>query len=187
MRHEAQPDELTDAVAEAADAWGGGFQRHGQGGDLVLPVQAGLRHGRLEGRVEVRPDETGSRLTLTVERIDYRVHRPAMIILLLGAAAGLVLVLWPFVPGLEGLLPIALILVVGAWFLVVSRLQNRGAEEFLATVESFAGSGDARPPRPPGKRRRKPPVVPAEPTGGPEGEPGETGLDPRPTEPRSWS
>ena len=60
------------------------------------------------------------------------------------ALGGLVTVLWPLVPALQPLLPAGLVFAVGAWFLIVTRLQNRGVEEFLELVEVMAaGAGES--------------------------------------------
>jgi hypothetical protein len=186
LRLEVSADLLTGAVEEAAEAWGGQLGRQGSGGELVLPVQAGLRHGLLRGRFEVAPQGGGSRLALTVDEIDWQVHRPAVAMLALGAAAAAVLVLWPFLPALQALLPLALVVAVGAWFLVIARLQNRGPEEFLALVEALAGASREPPldapsePHPPGGTPvEQPPRNLA-------GEPRDPAGDSRPKVPRSW-
>jgi len=133
------PDAALDLVAEAAELWGGSFEAAGSGGRVVLPVQAGLRHGRLEGRIVLVATEGASRLTLEAETVSYWLHRPAVTLLVVAAAGAASTVLWPFVPGLRPLLPLGFVVAFIAWFLVVARLQNRGPSEFMATVEALAG------------------------------------------------
>jgi hypothetical protein len=131
------------AVGEAAEMWGGAFQAAGQtGGDLELPVQAGLRRGRATVQVKVTPYPGGSTVAAHPVAVDYQLHGPAVAVLLVAAGGCAALLAWPFFPGLTAAVPLSILLVLGAWFLVVSRLQNRGVEEFLATVEAVAaGSG----------------------------------------------
>ena len=146
-RVRGEPPLVLEAVERAAEDWGAGWRADDgdrPGGRLELPVSAGLRHGRLTARVEVthaRPDEAASEVTLTAERSEYHLWTPAVVILLIAAAGALLTVLWPFFP--EALLPAApvgAILGLSAWFLIITRLQNRGAEEFLALVVAHAGA-----------------------------------------------
>ena len=88
----------------------------------------------------------------------YRVNKQAVVILVAGAISGLVLMLWPFFPALLGFAPVAIVLALIAWFLVVSRLRMAGPREFLDTVaehaetptpdRSSSGRAEARSPPP---------------------------------------
>lgn len=91
------------------------------------------------------PSSGGSRLELAVEERHYRLRTAALAILLLGAAGTLVATLWPLFPRLLGLVPLGIVLALGAWFLVVSRLRVAGPEEFLQQIER-AGSAEPELP-----------------------------------------
>lgn len=139
-----EPALVLEAVERAAEDWGAGWEEGVAGGRLELPVTAGLRHGRLSGRIDVsgEADASGegrSRVVLLPERSRYRLWIPAVAVLLIAVAGGAVTVLWPFYPELLPLAPFGAILALSAWFLIVTRLQNRGAEEFLDLVAAHAG------------------------------------------------
>jgi hypothetical protein len=138
-------DEALAALAAASEAWGAQWRRQGAGGYLELPVLAGLRRGVLRGRVSVEPAAAGSRILFRIDESDYRVHRTALGILLLGAAGGITATLWPFYPPLLGVAPLAVVLALGAWILVASRLRTSTAEDFLELVA-------ANPPAEPADR-----------------------------------
>lgn len=124
------------AVAAAADDWGGEWRREGTGGRLDLPAQAGLRHGLLQLAVRGRDEGArGSELAFALTEERWLLHRPAVALLLAAALGGVAILLWPFVPGLGGLVPLALVLGVGAWLVVVSRLRHHGLTEFLADLD----------------------------------------------------
>lgn len=130
------------AVAEAAEAWGAAWTRQGTGGDLALPFLAGLHRGWLRTRVATEPaasDRTAVRLEV-LERHE-GVHWQAVVVLLVSAAGGALVALWPFFPRLLPLAPFGAILALGGWFLIVSRLRSSGPEEFLELVEKVAESG----------------------------------------------
>lgn len=129
------------AVGRAAEDWGASWQEGGGGGRLELPVSAGLRHGRVTGRIDVSSGRGGeTEVAFHPERSDYWVWTPAVAILLVAVAGAATTVLWPFYPSLLPVAPFGAILALGAWFLVVTRLQNRGAEEFLELVAVHAAS-----------------------------------------------
>lgn len=135
---DAQRDRETvlATLAEVAELWGGEWRREGNGGALELPVQAGLRHGLLDLRVETTAlGVAGTRLELRVERERWVLHRAAVGMLVIAGLGSLAGVLWPFFPALGTVLPLALVLGVGAWLGVLSRLRNRGVRELLAEVE----------------------------------------------------
>lgn len=131
-------DAALAAVADAAEAWGAEWRRHGNGGRLELPVTAGLRHGRLSGTVWAEPTPEaggGTRLRFRVDDSRWVIHWQAVVILLFGALGGIAFTLWPFYPPLLAIAPVALVLAFAAWFLVASRLRNAGPEEFFEAVE----------------------------------------------------
>jgi hypothetical protein len=140
----ALPPERALAVLErTAEAWGAEFEREGEGGALLLPVVAGLRRGFLRGRVSVTRAPGGARLVFAVGESAYRLHRTAVVILVLALTGAVATVLWPFFPRLLVLAPVGLALGLGAWLLVVSKLTNSGAEEFLAEVAAEGGGAGA--------------------------------------------
>lgn len=126
-------DEALAELARAAEAWGAEWRRKGSEGRLVLPVTAGLRHGRLSGRISTESvgDDSGTRLRLQVENSRYHLHWQAVVILLFGALGAVSFTLWPFYPPLLELAPMALVLAFAAWFLVASRLRTAGVQEFF--------------------------------------------------------
>jgi hypothetical protein len=88
----------------------------------------------IEGRITIERHDGASRATLDVNGSQWTVNRTAVGILLSGALGGVVLILLPFFPQLLQLMPIAVMLSLAAWFLVVSRLRSSGLEEFLADL-----------------------------------------------------
>ena len=130
-------DETLAAVAQAAEMWGAGWRREGSGGRLALPVTAGLRHGRLDGRVRTEPASgRGTRLVFRVETTRWHLHWRAVVILMIGAGGALTLTLWPFFPPLLDLAPIGVVVAFAAWFLVASRLRSAGPENFFELLEA---------------------------------------------------
>jgi hypothetical protein len=130
------------AVAAAAAAWGAEWTAGG--GRLDLPVSAGLRHGRLVARLWTAPAAAGCELVLRVEERSWRLRAPAVAILAVAAAGASATLLWPFFPALLPAVPFGLVLAVGAWFLVISRLTTSGPEEFLELVRHCAEEGGGR-------------------------------------------
>jgi hypothetical protein len=135
---EVTPAEALEAVEQASEIWGGEWQRQGAGGTLTLPVSAGLRHGHVHGQVSAEKSGARSALAFRIERIHYRLHVPAIVILLVGAFGGLLVVFAGFHPPLFELVPAGTILCLAAWFLVVSKLRTRGSAEFFALVAELA-------------------------------------------------
>jgi len=133
---ELPSEEALAAVARASEIWGATWNREGSSGRLELPVLAGLRHGFLVGRVWTEPTATGSRVIFRVEERHFRLQGTAIVILTLGAAGGITATLWPFFPSLLGIAPLAVVVAIGAWILVASRLRTSTAEEFLDMVAS---------------------------------------------------
>ena len=132
------PAEALEAVEEASQIWGGEWERLGNGGRLTLPVSAGLRHGHVKGEVSAERRGRGSALAFRIERIHYRLHVPAIVILTVGALGGLLVVFAGFHPPLFQLVPAGTIVSLAAWFLVVSKLRTRGSAEFFALVAELA-------------------------------------------------
>ncbi|MEM9406409.1 MAG: hypothetical protein AAGA81_10265 [Acidobacteriota bacterium] len=144
-------DEALGAVGEAADLWGGSWSRLGMAGRLELPVSAGLRYGMLAGEVAASPGDATTDLELTVEEAAYRVHLPALSVIVFGAIGAVTMILAPLFPGLFALVPVGFIIMICSWFLVLSRLQHKGPREFVALVEEIAREThgaqiDDRPP-----------------------------------------
>lgn len=143
-RHEleigAPPAEALAAVAAVAADWGAEWTPGDNGGQLRLPVIAGLRRGLLTGRIEILSSgDDGSRLTLRAETTHWRVHGSAAAILVLGALGALPVILWPLKPELLALAPVGLVLMFLAWFMVISRLRTAGAVEFLEALDHHLG------------------------------------------------
>ncbi len=127
------PRAVLRQVARAADDWGGIWQVRGPDrGRLGLPVEAGVRRGWVAGEVEVEGVGEGScRLRFRVEESEYRVDQATVAVLVLAACGALVTVFLPFFPRLIRLVPVAILLALGAWLFIVSRLRNSGPEDFL--------------------------------------------------------
>jgi hypothetical protein len=129
------PEKALAAICGTAEEWGAEFQPRGfTGGELRLPVVAGIRRGLVTGPVEVRPETAGSRVVFLPETSTYYVQTASVMVLLLAVAGALLTVLWPFYPKLIAVAPFGAILALGGWFLVVSRLRTSGPDEFLAAV-----------------------------------------------------
>jgi hypothetical protein len=157
VRHEAMPEvhavdtELTRekalaALAEVSNVWGATWERRGDSGRLELPVLAGLRHGVLAGTVHVEPSAGGSRIVFEIESSRYRLQWSAVAILVLGAAGGIATTLWPYFPPLLGIAPLAVVVAIGAWILVASRLRTSTVEEFLELVAEREHGARTTPP-----------------------------------------
>lgn len=133
--------ELPQALATAADAWGAEWSgdsasgaSNPNGGRLVLPVVFGLRRGVLVGRVDFTPAGDGVRIGWQLEESHLEVQRASVAVLALAVVALLPALAWPFQPRLLALLPFAAVMGLLAWWLVLSRLENSGPEEFFASV-----------------------------------------------------
>ncbi len=145
--------DLPDALARAAEAWGaewnGDTARHPErpsGGQLVLPVVFGLRRGVLVGRVDFEPAGEGARLVWRLEESHLELQRASVAILAFTVVALLPALAWPFNLKLLALLPFAAVMSLLAWWLVLSRLETSGPEEFFATVGPAAPQPEpARP------------------------------------------
>jgi hypothetical protein len=141
------------ALGAAAEEWGADFAptvmggAGGPGGELRLPVVAGLRRGLLSGPVAVTaaPAGRGSRLVFRPVAQDYYLETTAIALLSMAAAGALLTVAWPLFPQLLPVAPLGAVLAVGGWFLVLSRLRGQGPEEFLASVAGHAGAATGAP------------------------------------------
>jgi len=135
------PGQARAALAAAVEGWGAQLEPGDNEREvLYLPVIAGLRRGLVSGPIEILPESGGSRVVFRPETSVYRVHRPAFALLLVAALGSLVLLAWPFFPGLLGLVPLCALLALGGWFMVVSQLRSSGPDEFLETVAAELGS-----------------------------------------------
>ena len=147
-RVELPEDPVTclNLVAMAADAWGGMWQAEGHGrGRLGLPVMAGLRRGWVAGQLTAEPNGDGSCLTFRIDKSEYRLQKAAALTLLLAACGAVVTLIAPLVPSLWRLVPLGLLLCLGAWLFIVARLRNSGPEEFFEDLsrESWDDLSDA--------------------------------------------
>jgi len=132
-------DEARRAVAEVAEGWDAEWRAGIDGGELVLPVVYGLRHGVERGRLRLeRVSADRTRVAWKLEESHLEVRRPAVAVLAFAAVPLLGTLGWPFWPQLLPLVPFAAIAGLLAWWLVVSRLKSSGPEEFLAAL---AGDG----------------------------------------------
>jgi hypothetical protein len=144
----APPARALAEVARLAGDWGGEWQAEGAAaGRLALPVSAGLRRGWVAGPVEAAPTGDGSRLLFREEAGEYHLDRAAVATLVLAGFGAAVTLVAPFVPRLLPLLPMSVVLALGAWFFIVARLRNSGPEEFFGVVADAAvaeaADGDA--------------------------------------------
>ncbi len=140
------PDEALEALADGADAWNGTWHRQGTGGQLTLPVAAGVRYGVLHGAVSVQPSAEGVRVVFHVDRSEYSTNAAAVGILALGALGVLAMLAWPLLPGTSpNLAGSGFILILLAWLVVGSRLRHRGAADFLASLGPRPGETPGGP------------------------------------------
>jgi hypothetical protein len=122
------------AVADAAEEWGAEFEPRGAGGQLRLPVVAGLRRGLLSGPVTVAAAGQGSRVIFRPAAQDYWLETSAVAVLVMAGAGALLTVAWPLFPGLLPGAPLGAVLALSGWFLVITRLRGKGPVEFLQTL-----------------------------------------------------
>jgi hypothetical protein len=145
------PDAALRALVATAEEWGADFAPRSSaatggpgsgGGELRLPVVAGLRRGLLSGPVAVTPAPAGrgSRLAFRPVAQDYYLETTVIALLSMAAAGALLTVAWPLFPQLLPVAPLGAVLAVGGWFLVLPRLRGQGPEEFLASVAGHAGA-----------------------------------------------
>ncbi len=139
----ADVDATMKRLETLAEMWGAQWQPSGRhGGQLALPVRAGLRRGLVEGPIDVESEGKSTRVRFTVAAQVFRVQYSAFFLLTLGAVGGILTVAAPLVPALWPLMPVGIILAVAAWLLIVSRLHNSGPEEFFAELGALEPDGD---------------------------------------------
>ena len=132
------PTVVLEAVSQASEMWGAEWRPGSTGGRLRLPIVQGIRYGIVTGELSVEAEGPGTRLLLEVEDISYALNRSSVAVLILGALGGLTVVLWPLSPKILQLAPIGAVLALVAWLLVVSRIRNSDADDFLALVSDLA-------------------------------------------------
>lgn len=140
-------EQLREVVREVADAWGALWDsEQKEGGELVLPLMAGLRRGRLMGSLRIESDGRGSRLVLEETSRTYRLQKSAVVVLSISAAGAITAMLWPFFPDLLPVAGVGAVLGLLGWFLIISRLATNGPEDFLdLVIESLeTGAGEER-------------------------------------------
>ncbi|MEJ2085111.1 MAG: hypothetical protein P8Y44_05445 [Acidobacteriota bacterium] len=132
-------EQALSSVRQVAEEWGAMWEPEGSTGILRLPVSHGLRQSLLEGplTVEADPRGSGSTLRFRVEATRTKVNWTASLLLLIGAAGGIVTMLWPFFPGLLPLAPAGIVLAIAAWLLVASRLRTTEIEDFFDLVDQL--------------------------------------------------
>jgi len=133
LRTRATPEQALAALGELVEAWGGEWKA--ASGELVVPLQAGVRHGRSRGHARAVQQIVGSELVLEMQEAEWALDRSAVLMLVLAGASGIAGVLWPFYPPLATFVPIGLVLGASVWLVILSRLRNKGVAELLSEVE----------------------------------------------------
>lgn len=146
MDLDCSPGEAQAALGVATKEWGGEWRAEGSGGRVALPVAAGLRRGLTECDVSIEPAGEGCRVTFEVTAAAWSINWIATMILVFGAAGGILLLLWPLFPDLLGLAPFAAIIAFSAWFLVASRLRTSSLEDYLETLAVETSPGEMEDP-----------------------------------------
>ena len=133
---DAKPTAALKRVAEHAEMWGGAWDGLDKSsGKLGLPVSAGLRRGWVEGDVRAEADgKGGCTLTFQEDHSAYQIDRGSVMILVAAAFGCLVSLLAMFLPKLLPLLPVSILISIGAYIVVIARLRNSGPEEFFEAV-----------------------------------------------------
>lgn len=128
-------EKVLAACATAVEDRGGEWTARENGGELRLPLHAGLRRGIANARATVARSGGGSELSIEVDETNWWLDRSAVVLLVTAAIAAVGLVLWPFFPALAKLAPLGLILGASVWLVILARLRHAGPVEFLAHVE----------------------------------------------------
>lgn len=128
------------ALRGEVEAWGGEWTAGNGGGEVGLPVQAGLRFGRLRATARVQSASGGCEIVLAVHDEQWALDRSSVALLALAAVGGLATVLWPFFPPLGRLVPMGLVFGITAWLAILSRLRHHGPAELLAAVRDELGA-----------------------------------------------
>lgn len=140
---ELAPEEAFALAVSAVEEWGGEVEEKALSSQrgparVQLPVSAGLRFGWVDAHLSTRAVGSGSQVLLHVENRHYRLHRSAVMVLLLGGLAGLSMLVMPLYPPLLDLLPLAALLLVLAWFMVASKVRHQNAQDFLDELSKEA-------------------------------------------------
>ena len=136
LRSQRDREAALAALATTVEDWQGEWKPSGQGGELRVPVEAGLRRGFLHARATATTADRGSELAIEVIESRWWVHRTAFALLLGAAIPAVAVVLWPFYPPIAPLVPLGLVLGAAAWLAILARLRHRGVPEFVADVEA---------------------------------------------------
>jgi len=136
LRSQRDCEAVLAALVTTVEDWQGEWIPGGQGGELRVPVEAGLRRGFVRARVSATSVDRGSELAIEVIESRWWVHRTAFALLLGAAIPAVAAVLWPFYPPIAPLVPLGLVLGAAAWLAILARLRHRGTAEFVAAVEA---------------------------------------------------
>ncbi|HET9765788.1 MAG TPA: hypothetical protein VFS60_03005, partial [Thermoanaerobaculia bacterium] len=123
------------ALVSTVEDWGGEWTASDEGGELRLPVEAGLRRGFVRARAAATVQGRGSELTVEVVEARWWLHRTAVALLLAAAVPAVAGVLWPFYPVLAPLVPLGLVLGAASWLAILARMRHRGPAELITDVE----------------------------------------------------
>ena len=148
LRSPRSREAVLAALSSAVGEWGGEWTARENGGELKLPVHAGLRRGLLHGETIGRASAHGSEIELVVRSTSWWLDRSAVMLLLLAALSALAVVLWPFFPALAKWAPIGLVLGASVWLVILARLRHEGPIELMREVEAALDDG-AQPKEPP--------------------------------------
>jgi hypothetical protein len=136
LRTERDRDAALAALATTVEDWHGEWTASGQGGELRVPVEAGLRRGFLRARVTATSHDRASELAIEVLESRWWLHRTAFALLLAAAIPAIAAMLWPFYPAVAPLVPLGLVLGAASWLAILARLRHRGAAELAGDVEA---------------------------------------------------
>jgi hypothetical protein len=100
----------------------------------------------VQARIDLVSQGHETLLTLQIVGEVLKLHTSAVAVLLFAAVSALATIFWPILPALSALVPLALVLGVAAWLLVVSRLRTAGPHEFLQALEETLHPGAAQDP-----------------------------------------
>jgi hypothetical protein len=141
------PEQWGSGMGDAQERGGESNGGHSAGtAHLVLPVVAGMRRGLLQGPLRITAEGPLARVTFAPAAEDYHLETPAVAVLLLAGAGGLLAVGWPLFPRL--LLPVAplgAVLALSGWLLVLSRRRGKSPQDFFARLQAIAGSAAPQP------------------------------------------
>jgi len=135
---DASPETVSTAARRALEDWGGTGEGAASELAITLPVVAGLRRGSVRARLAIAAEGAASEVVLRVEEARLEVNVGACAVLALAALGGIASVSWPWFPQLLPAVPLALVLAVGGWLLIASRLRSAGPEEFLEAIAAGA-------------------------------------------------